>query len=233
MLTETGAIMPRMKSRTSAVSLALMLGVAAAFAQSDQPLNSGFLADYSRLQPASDREGVRSWVDRSADLRSYSKIMFHPTVVVITPGPDYKGVQPDALKRMTDGFTASFKSALSPAYQIVSDPGPDVLQVRLAITGVQPVAPGLHPTDLLPIKAVFNIGRAAAGKSPQVAEMSAEMEVLDGAGRPVAAAVATRKGDKTLNQGEDVTWKHLEAISAYWAESFRERLDALRSGTMQ
>jgi hypothetical protein len=222
-----------LKSRCSVASLALVLGSAPAFAQSQQPVNSGFLPDYSKLQPAADREGVRSWVNRSADYRQYSKIMFHPTVVVVTPGPDYKGVQPDALKRMTDNFAEAFKSALAPAYQIVNEPGPDVLQVRLAITGVQPVAPGLNPTDLLPIKAVFNIGRAAAGKSPQVAEMSAEMEVLDGAGKPVAAAVATRKGDKTLNQGENVTWKHLEAITAYWARSFRERLDELRAGTGQ
>jgi hypothetical protein len=222
-----------MKFRTSAVSLALVLGMVPAFAQDQQPVNSGFLADYSKLQPAADREGVRSWVSRSADYRHYSKILFHPTVVVVTPAPDYKGVQPDALKRMTDDFAAAFRSALSPAYQIVNEPGPDVLQVRLAITGVQPVAPGLNPTDLLPIKAVFNIGRAAAGKSPQVAEMSAEMEVLDEAGKPVAAAVATRKGGKTLDQGESVTWKHLEAITAYWAGSFRERLDELRTGASQ
>jgi hypothetical protein len=219
--------------RSAVAALALVLAIAPAFAQPTQPVNSGFLQDYSKLQPAADREGVRSWANRSADYRRYSKIMFHPIVVVITPGPDYKGVQPDALKRMTDNFAASFKSALSPAYQIVNEPGPDVLQVRLAITGVQPVAPGLNPTDLLPIKAVFNIGRAAAGKSPQVAEMSAEMEVLDDAGQPVAAAVATRKGDKTLSQGESITWKHLEAITAYWARSFRERLDELRTGAGQ
>jgi phage-related protein len=215
------------------VPLALSFGIAPALAQTQQPANSGFLADYSKLQPAADREGVRSWVNRSVDYRNYSKVVFHPTVVVVMPGPDYKGVQPDALKRMTDAFTASFKGALSPAYQVVNEPGPDVLQVRLAITGVQPVAPGLHPTDLLPIKAVFNIGRAAAGKAPQVAEMSAEMEVLDGSGKPVAAAVATRKGDKSLNQGESITWKHLEAITAYWAGSFRQRLDELRAGGAQ
>ena len=219
-----------MMFRTSSAALAMALALSPALAQTQQPVNSGFLADYSKLQTAGDREGVRSWSNRSADYRHYSKIMLHPTVVVLTPGPDYKGVQPDALKRMTDDFAAAFKSALSPAYQIVNEPGPDVLQLRLAITGVQPVAPAMNPTDLLPIKAVFNIGRAAAGKSPQVAEMSAEMEVLDAAGKPVAAAVATRKGDKTLQQGESVTWKHLEAITAYWAKSFRERLDELRAG---
>jgi hypothetical protein len=197
---------------------------------SAQPVNSGFLSDYSKLKPAKDREGVRSWMNRTGEYRSYTKILFRPVEVVLAPNPDYKGLQPDALKRMTDEFAAAFKRALAPTYQVVNEPGPDVLQVRLAITGVQPVSPGMNPTDLLPIKAVFNAGRAAAGKSPRVAEMTAEMEVLDNNNKPIAAAVATRKGDKTLPQGESITWKQLEPIAAYWAKSFRERLDEVRGG---
>jgi hypothetical protein len=229
-----------MKFRTAAVSLALALtlGIVPAFAQeqnqnqkqNQQPVNSGFLSDYSKLKPAKDREGVRSWVSPSGQNRGSNKIMLRPLEVVVAPGAEYKGIQPDALKRMTDEFAGAFKRALSPAYQVVTEPGPDVLQVRLAITGVQPASPSMNPTDLLPIKAVFNLGRAAAGKAPQVAEMTAEMELLDGNGTPVAAAVATRKGDKTLQQGEGITWKNLEAIAAYWAKSFRERLDEARGG---
>jgi hypothetical protein len=223
-----------MRSPCPVVLLALTLGFASALAQSQQQsasesVNSGFLSDYSKLRPAKDREGVRVWGNRP-DFKGHTKIMFRPTEVVLAPNPDYKGVQPDALKRMTDQFTGAFKQALAPTYQIVNEPGPDVLQVRLAITGVQPAPTPLNPTDILPIKMVFNIGRAAAGKSPRVAEMTAEMEVLDGANKPIAAAVLTRKGDKTLHQGEAITWKHLEAITAYWAKSFRERLDELRSG---
>ena len=227
-----------MNSRIAAPLLALALGFTWTHASSQQtsagePASSGFLSDYSKLQPARDREGVRVWIDRSAPYRRYDKVMLRPVEVIVVPGPDYKGLPPDALKRMTDQFAAAFAQALKPAYQMVSEPGPDVLRVRLAITGVQPAAAPMNPTDLLPIKAVFNIGRAAAGKAPQVVEMSAEMEVLDGNDRRVAAAVATRKGDKTLQQGETITWKHLEAITAYWAKSFRERLDELRAAAAQ
>ena len=105
-------------------------------------------------------------------------------------------------KRMTDAFLDSFKRALTPGYEIVTAPGPGVLEVRTAITGVQPVKPGLTPVDFLPVKAVFNAGRAAAGKSPNVAELTAEMEVLDSDKNRVAAVVANRKGDKTLRAGQ-------------------------------
>jgi hypothetical protein len=154
--------------------------------------------------------------------------MFDPVEVHITPSPEYKGVQPDALKRMTDAFQAAFRKALEPTYQVVTKPGPGVLRVRTAITGVQPVKPPLNPTDFIPIKALFNIARSAAGDSPQVAEMTAEMEVLDENNNRIAAAVATRKGEKTLPQGEQITWKDLDPIASYWAAGFRQRLDELR-----
>ena len=211
------------------VALALTAGAAGAQDQSTQkPQYSGFLTDYSKLQPAPDREGVQLFIDRSKNYRPYTKVMFEPMEVYLTPNPDYKGLQPDALKRMTDVLLSSFKKAMAPDYQVVDAPGPGVLRVRTAITGVQAAKPPLGATDFIPIKAIFNLGRAAAGASPQVAEMTAEMEVLDENGARVAAAVATRKGEKSLPQRDQVTWKDLEPIATYWAASFKQRLDELR-----
>lgn len=215
-----------------AVLLSTALIVCPASAQENaaaKPQYSGFLGDYSKLQPAKDRQGVALFLDRSRDYKAYTKVAFDPPEVVLVPNPDYQGVQPDALKRMTDAVQASFRRALEPAYQVVDGSGPGVLKVRIAITGVQMVKPSLSPTDLIPVKAIFNLGRAAAGASPRVAEMTLEMEVLDDKGVRVAAAVATRKGDKTLPQGEQITWKELEPIASYWGTSFRQRLDELRN----
>ena len=216
----------------------LTLFAAHAFAQSgsqapSRPAYSGFLGDYSKLKPATDREGVMLYVNPSAKGRQYAKVMFRPVEVYVSPSSEYKGVQPDALKRMTDALVASLTKALAPAYEIVSTPGPDVLEVRAVITGLQVVKPGLTPIDFLPIKAVFNAGRAAAGKSPQVVELTAEIELLDNNNNRLAAAVANRKGDKTLHQGERITWQHLQAISDYWATNFRQRLDELRTASAQ
>lgn len=219
--------------RLASVPLFILALSCAAFAQpgraADKPQASGFLTDYSKLQPAADREGVFLALDRSRDLRAYTRVFFDPVEVFLIPNPDYRGVQPDALKRMTDSFLASFKRSLEPAYQVVDAPGPGVLRIRTAITGVQAVRPSLTPTDFVPIKAVFNLGRAAAGASPQVAEISAEMEVLDDKGVRVGAATATRRGNKTLNQGEQISWKDLEPITAYWASGLRQRLDEVRN----
>jgi hypothetical protein len=200
----------------------------AATAQKDNTKFSSFLGDYSQLKPASDREGVLLFIDRSADYRPYTKVMFDPVQVHVTPNPEHKDVPRDDLARMGDGLLQSFKQALEPEYQVVTKPGPDVLRVRTAITGIQPAKPSAGVIDYLPIKAVFNIGREAAGAGPRVAEMSAEMEILDPSGKRVAAATATRKGDQRLTQGNQVTWNDMKSINDYWETGFRQRPDELR-----
>lgn len=83
---------------------------------------------------------------------------------------------------MTDGFFDSYRRNLAPAYQIVHEPGPDVLYVKTAMTGVQMVNPALGVKDLVPVKALYNLRRKATGTAPQVIEVSAEMEVFDAMG---------------------------------------------------
>jgi hypothetical protein len=196
-------------------------------AQNGETRFSGFLGDYSQLRPAPDREGVLLFLDKSANYQPYTKVMFDPVQVIVTPNPDYQ-IPPEETARMADALLRSFKQALEPAYQVVTQPGPDVLRVRAAITGIQPAKPAAGAIDYLPFKAIYNVGREAAGAGPRVAEMAAEMEVLDPSGKRVAAATATRKGETTLPQGGQITWNDLQAIDDYWAKSFRHRLDELR-----
>jgi hypothetical protein len=184
---------------------------------------SGFLGDYSQLKPAPDREGVMLYMDRSRNLSQYTKVMFDPVVVYATPGPDAADVPPDVKKRLGDDLLASFRKELVPQYQVVTQPGPDVLRVRTAITGIKAVKPDLRARDFLPIMAVYRVA-----SQPHVAQMTAEIEVLDANGKRVAAATATREGDEKLPHGEAVTWNDLSAISDYWAKNFRQRLDELR-----
>jgi hypothetical protein len=217
-----------MKIYAKAMVFAALLSVGQAWAEDKPAQYSGFLEDYSKLVPAKDREGILIYINKTADYSGYTKIMFEPVQVFLTPNPDYKGVQPDVLKRMTDGFLDSFRRNLTPAYEIVHEPGPDVLRVKTAITGVQMVNPAMGVADVVPLKALFNLGRKATGTAPQVIEMTAEMEVFDANGQSLVQAVATRKGEKTLKQGDQITWEEMQAITDYWAKGFRQRMDQLR-----
>jgi hypothetical protein len=215
-----------MKRHPGAVLLAL--SVLAGCASTPEAQTSGFLGDYSQLQPATDREGVMLFVDKGTNFRPYTKLMLDPVQVLVVPVPDQPPPPPDVVQRIGAQFRASLQRALAPDYQVVDAPGPDVLRVRSAITGLQAAKPEAGAIDYLPIKAIYNVGREAAGGGPRVVEIKAELEVLDPGGKRVVAATATRKGDQKLPQGEQITWESLPPITDYWAQNFRTRLDQLR-----
>lgn len=128
-------------------------------AQKNNTTFSGFPGDHSQLELASDREGLLIFIDRSADYRPYTKVIFDPVDAYVTPNPEIK----------------------------------NVLCVRAAITGIQPVKPPAEGTDYVPIKAVVNLGSEAVDAAPRIVGMSAEMKVLDARGKRVAAPGRPRK----------------------------------------
>ncbi|WP_168929112.1 DUF3313 domain-containing protein [Crenobacter intestini] len=179
---------------------------------------AGFLTDYSRLQPQ-DR-GTLQYLDRSASLKRYNKLMLEPVAVILSSNPEYSDntLPPATQARIADGITAAMKKELGQDFQLVNTPGADVLRVRLALTGVQAVDPALTPADFIPVKAIFNAGRAMAGQSPRVAELTGEVEVLDANNRQLGAAIFSRKADTSLSQGVRLSWSDLEALSQAWAK---------------
>ena len=189
---------------------------------------SGFLADYSKLHALPDHPGTLLYVDRSINLRPYTKIIIDPVQVFLSENLDYRGLQPEVLLRMTETLSSGFQKVMQSDYRVVTVAGPDVLRIRLAITNVHPVELPLKPTDFIPIKALFNVGRAAIGESPRLVELSAEIEVLDPAGRVVMSGVSTRQGDRTLAQGDKITWADLTPILTAWANRFRQSLNEAR-----
>lgn len=190
---------------------------------------TGFLSDYAKLQPVGDKKGLRGYVAPGMDMRAYTKVYFDPVQIFLSNDPQaYRGIQPDVLKRIADAFRAAFINAASAGYRVVDQPGPDVLRVRMAITGLQPVATPIAVYDLLPIKAVFNAGRAAAGASPRLAEVSTEIEVLDPQGRPVGALVATRESEETMAHNDNITWEDVSRIVDSLSKMFWVGMEQLR-----
>ena len=222
-----------MKLTATILTLALLGGCAGATRTPNEswPTNapySGFLADYSKLRTVAGHPGTLLYVDRSINLHPYTKIIIDPVQIFLAENLDYRGVQPEVLLRMTETLRTGFQKAMQSDYRVVSTSGPDVLRIRLAITNVHPVELPLKPSDFIPIKALVNVGRAAIGEAPRLVELSAEIEVLDPAGRVVLSGVSTRQGDHTLVQGDKITWADLTPILTAWANRFRQSLNEAR-----
>jgi hypothetical protein len=198
-------------------------------ADSGVPNASGFLQDYARLQPVPEKAGRYAWMAPDAELRQYTKLMLPPMEIWIDRDATYRGLSADVVQRLASIYQTSFARVLAPEFPVVDQPGPGVAACRFALTGVTPERPAFRPIDIVPIRAAFNIVRAASGTSAQVARVSAEIECEDSVSHKLLMeAVITGVGEKKFTEGQPITWSDVEPVMASWAQDFKARLNAVQ-----
>ena len=187
---------------------------------------SGFLSDYSRLSPAADMPDTSIWISKDFDFKPYRKIMLDKVEVFVSPTSEYHGASPDVLKGMADRFTASFKKALQSGYQLVDKPGPDVLRIRPALSGINLVKPNFNLTNVIPVIFVAR-GLTGANQTMNVA-LTGELEVRAPDDSVVAQSMSIGTGDASVRPGREITWREVEQTTDKWAQDLRRRLDEAR-----
>ncbi len=194
-----------------------------------------FLSECKGFTPDSDRPGMFIYTASNYHPRNYSRFIFPPIEIWIDPDSEYKGVQPDELKKITDGFRKAISDALGDAYPIVDEPGPGVAIVRLALTDVYLKKKKLKWQNYTPIGAISKGVQKAAGKNVALTTAHLEIEMLDSqSGQRLKAGVDVQAGEKLrekIKKGEkrpETTWADVEKTFEFYAKRFRQRLDAAR-----
>jgi hypothetical protein len=217
-----------LKTRFSVILLMIMLATGSVWAEDKtvgSPPYSGFLKnEYTKLQGSADHEGLWTYIDQSRDFKGYKKLIFDPILINNPPYLKGSSVEPKVLYQMRGQMLSSLTEAFTSGYEIVQEPGPDVLKVRISIFGVEMVKPGWKLGDNTPIKKGLDF--ITGGKVVPV--MTVEMQVLDAENKTVAAAVAMRKGEKEMFKDDKLTWDDLQPIVNYWASGLRLGLDQQR-----
>jgi hypothetical protein len=186
---------------------------------------SGFLGDYSMLEPDPELEGAPlTWAseDVESNLREYIAIIVDPVEVFIQSDVDEALIPEAAVETVSNYFQYALRMAVSDAFPVADGPGPLVMRLRAAVVGIdvggELDAAGLPEGEALP-RAV-NIG-----------EVVVEMELVDSeTGERIAAVV-----DKApLGQGAEVGAESFSRVERFraakeafdeWAERVRDFLD--------
>jgi hypothetical protein len=102
-----------------------------------------------------------------------------------------------------------------------------VARLRLAVVGLIETGPQFKLRDLVPAKALFNVARMAADKTPYVLQMSIESEAQDSVtGKLLGAAVDSRESRKTVTGREaPPSDDQVHDLIDYWVARFVARLD--------
>ena len=219
-----------MKSHTRCSRVREVLFVLALFASgASGQTPSGFLSDYSKLAAAADNPDTSIWISKDFNFRPYHKILLDKVEVFVSPTSEYHGASPDVLKGMADRFTASFKRALQPGYQLVSKPGPDVLRIRPALSGINLARPSFDVTNVIPV--VF-VARTVSGANQTMnVALTGELEVRAPDDSVVAQSMAIGTGGANVRPGQEITWREVEQTTDRWARGLRRRLDEARGVT--
>jgi hypothetical protein len=132
------------------------------------------------------------------------------------------------MKELTDYYQNALFTAVKGGYEVVDQPGPGVLRVRVAITQLKPSNPTANTlSTIVPVGMVVSgATKAVSGDNLGTGEASTEIEVLDSvSGERLAAAVDRRQGGKGVFRGK---WEDTKEAFDFWAKRFRERLDGMR-----
>jgi hypothetical protein len=193
-----------------------------------QAQHSGFLADYPEFSEGKD--GVdRVWIKPGVDWKPYNKIMLDQVVFYFSEGSEYKGLTSEEVAELSEAYHKAFFDALQPGgYVFVSEPGPGVLRVRSAVTGLEKSSPVANTfSTVVPVGMAVNIlAKGATGENISVGNCTAEGEFLDAvSGERLAAFVDFRPGGKLEGFSGIGPAK---AAFEFWAKRLRARLDEMR-----
>jgi len=143
----------------------LFAGCATTSKEATGPKYSGFLSDYSKLQADPDGSGAENYRNPAVNMKKYNKVLLEKIMVSLKDNEEYKAVDPDALKAMTDYLHEAIIRELGDAYPVVTQPGPDVLRVRVAITDLAATKTAMTVLVLItPYATVADLASGAASK---------------------------------------------------------------------
>jgi hypothetical protein len=215
---------------TGLLFLMFITGCAATH-QMREAKKSGFLGDYSMLREGKDEEALLVYIHPEINFNRYKKVILEPVRLIASEGSDMAKVDPEDAKRMADYFYTVIYQSLQQDYQMVNEPGPNTMRIRVALTDTTGSKVALDTVGtILPIGlALSTINMVATGTHLAVGKAGGEIEIMDAeTGMRLGAAVDARAGRKITGRLDKFEkWNDVKGACDYWAERIRLRLEEL------
>lgn len=182
---------------------------------------SGFLdGSYSRLQQVeSPEDGVNIYRYKNPTFKmsDYKGVIINPVVIYQTATADTadKGITEETIYKVRQEIDSTLKRGASERFNVVTNPGPGIARVSIAITGAEAMGEGFKPRNLMPISAVMKVASEAAGVDSKNAMIVVEAKVQDSvSGKLLGEAVYTVAGESFRLQSSSV--EAFQALASKW-----------------
>jgi len=169
---------------------------------------AGFLNRYDALQPIENHPGVSGY---RASLTEYRKVYIEPVAWKVQVAEDEALCDADRAE-LSGALDSAIRARMAPL-AVVSEPGPDVLLIRAAITSVKPSSPALNVALTALLIGPLNNGGAAV-----------EIEAVDGRSNTQVAAISGSETGAFISTGGFSRIGHAREAVGNLGELFAERL---------
>ena len=198
-------------------------------AQNPVPAFSGFLGDYSLLQPGGKNQALYRYVNPSVNWNQYNAIMVDP---VTFWGAQDSSVPPEDQAVLCEYFYNKLRENLVKYFSVVDQPGPGVMRLQVAITDATSATPILRTASVVIPQArlLTKIGELATGTPAFVGSARTEAKLTDSVtGTILAEALDERVGGNAIKTAATWQWGDAERIINHWCEVTAERLNQLHT----
>jgi hypothetical protein len=187
---------------------------------------AGFLAGYyEKLQPGPKDGAELRWLKPGVDFGKYNSLMLDSVIFFLSDESEYKGIDGQEMKELTDAFNLENVNALKDKYSIVSEPGPNVLRIKIAITEIQQSRPGVSAvTSVIPVGLGISIVKKVATDSwSGSGGTGVELLAMESTTNEVVAVAKDERGAGFTERFSK--WGSAKDAFKYWAGSIRSFLD--------
>lgn len=189
-----------------------------------------FLGEYAKNLGPGPKDGAKMrWLKPGVDFGKYNKVMLDSVIFFFSKDSSYKGMDPQELKELADAFNLQIVNAINEKYPVVSEPGPDVVRIRIAVTDMKsskPVISGI--TSVVPIGlGVSILKKGATGSWSGSGSTKSEFMAIDSMTNDV---IAVAQDDRSAAFTERFSkWGSAEEAFKFWGERIKLFMDGTRS----
>lgn len=175
------------------------------------PLRNGFIQTSVELSPCTENPDKLWWERFGFNWHHYKKILLDPISIVGDAAANESLLNQDERSALLTYWHDTLVEKLGPEYQVVVDPGPDVLRIKAAITDIDASSPILNAVTTAVLFIPLDMGGA-----------SIEVEFIDSSTGELMAAMVERKTGTPLQLLSSFSkLGHAKNAITHWAEELK------------
>lgn len=189
------------------------------------PSKTGFLGEYSKNLGPGPEGGVKErWLKPGVDFTKYNKVILEHVIFFFADDSQYKGVDSSELHQIAEKFDLAIVTALKDVTRFVTEPGPDVVRIRIAITDLKQNTPAMGVISTATMVTPIGLGvslvkKGTTGSWSGSGAMSAEFMILDSMTNQVIAAARDKRSAGFTERF--TKWGSAEEAIKFWAERIK------------